>query len=350
MSDLNLSCPTPLARYPAVVMAHGGGGRLMRDLIEGVFVRAFGSPRDAALHDAASLDPAGTAPHGLAFTTDAYVVRPLFFPGGNIGELAIYGTANDLAMAGARPRWMSAAFVLEEGLSIATLLRVVEAMRKAASDVGVEVVTGDTKVVERGRCDGMYITTSGVGVLSHDLPIGPAAVCQGDAVLVSGDVGRHGIAVMAEREGFQFGTTIQSDCAPLCAPVLDLVAAGIEVHCLRDLTRGGLASALVEIAEAARVTVAFQDQSVPVDQAVRGACELLGFDPLHVANEGRFVAFVPEPQSELALSLLRRHPVSAGAVQIGTVRATGEGIVLAETIGGERPLDMLSGELLPRIC
>jgi hydrogenase expression/formation protein HypE len=349
MSDLALSCPAPLSRYPAIVMAHGGGGRLMRDLIQAVFVRAFGPTHDTELHDAARLAPA-IAPHGLALTTDAYVVTPLFFPGCSIGELAVYGTVNDLAMAGARPTWLSAAFVLEEGLPVADLVRVVAAMRDAASATGVHVATGDTKVVERGRCDGMYITTSGVGILSTDLPIGPTAVREGDAVLLSGDLGRHGIAVMAEREGFRLGTTIQSDCAPLWAPVNALLDAAIEVHCMRDLTRGGLASALVEIAETARVTVAIRDCCVPVSEEVRSACELLGFDPMHVANEGRFVAFVPESHSDEALELLCRHPVSSGAVRLGSVRGRGEGLVLVETVGGERPLDMLSGELLPRIC
>ncbi len=348
MSDFTLTCPLPLQRYPDVVMAHGGGGRLMRDLIEGVFVRAFGPGEHSALHDAAEL--ARGIGERLAFTTDAYVVRPLFFPGGSIGELAVNGTVNDLAMAGAEPLWLSAAFVLEEGLPMATLLRVVETMRDAAHATGVRIVTGDTKVVERGRCDGMYITTSGIGRVVYPHRIGPDAVRPGDAVLLSGDLARHGIAVMAAREGFEFSGQIESDCAPLAEPVLRMAEAGVDVRCMRDLTRGGLASALVEIAETARCTIAIDDEAIPVAPNVLSACELMGFDPLHVANEGRFVAFVPEEQADAALAILRQSAVSANAVRIGSVRETGTGEVILRTIGGERPVDTLSGELLPRIC
>lgn len=320
----------------------------MRDLVEGVFVRAFGPNENVALHDAAELVPG--LGERLAFTTDAYVVRPLFFPGGSIGELAVNGTVNDLAMAGAEPLWLSASFVLEEGLPMATLLRVVETMRDAAHATSVRIVTGDTKVVERGRCDSMYITTSGIGRVVYPHCIGPDAVRPGDAVLLSGDLARHGIAVMAAREGFEFSGQIESDCAPLAEPVLRMAKAGVDVHCMRDLTRGGLASALVEIAETARCTIAIDDEAIPVAPNVLSACELMGFDPLHVANEGRFVAFVPENQADAALAILRQSAVSANAVRIGRVRETGTGEVILRTIGGERPVDMLSGELLPRIC
>ena len=340
-------CPVPLSRYPSIVMAHGGGGRLMRDLIESVFVSAFGTPDDAPPHDAAALQlPASR----IAFTTDAFVIRPLFFPNADIGELAVYGTVNDLAMGGARPLYLSASFILEEGLPVETLLRIVASMRRAAQRAGVTIVTGDTKVVEKGRCDGMYITTAGVGILDHAIQIGPAEVRAGDAVIVSGDLGRHGIAVMAEREGFAFGTTISSDCAPLWESVRSLLEAGVGVRCLRDLTRGGLASALVEIAESAGVEITLEENAVPVADAVRSACEILGYDPLHVANEGRFVAFVPRSDADTALAALRSCEVSAGATRIGEVTATGDGRVLIKTVGGLRPVDMLSGEQLPRIC
>jgi hydrogenase expression/formation protein HypE len=329
-------------------MAHGGGGRLMHDLIEGVFVRAFGPSESGEMHDAAELH---TGSHSrLAFTTDSYVVRPLFFAGGSIGELAVYGTVNDLAMGGADPVWLSAAFILEEGLELEVLLRVVEAMRDAAVKAGVRIVTGDTKVVERGKCDSVYIATAGVGRAAFPNHIGPLEVRENDAVIVSGDLARHGIAVMAAREGFEFETSIESDCAPLAEPVLALAREGVDVHCLRDLTRGGLASALVEIAEAGRCTIALDDSAIPVSPDVLSACEILGFDPMQVANEGRFVAFVPASDANQALAILRRHPVTAGAVQIGTVRSMNDGVVLLKTLGGERPVDMLSGELLPRIC
>lgn len=340
-------CPVPLSRYPAIVMAHGGGGRLMRDLIENAFISAFGAVGDRPAHDSAALDLPTAR---IAFTTDSFVIRPLFFPNADIGELAVYGTVNDLAMGGARPLYLSASFILEEGLPVDTLMRVVQSMSRAAADTGVAIVTGDTKVVEKGRCDGMYITTAGVGTLECVGTIGPAEVREGDTVIVSGDLGRHGIAVMAVREGFAFGTQIVSDCAPLWDPVQALLASGAEVHCLRDLTRGGLASALVEIAESAHIEVTVTEEAIPVADAVRSACEILGYDPLHVANEGRFVAFVRSDHADRAIEALRTCAVSADAVSIGRVTASGEGRVLLRTVGGLRPVDMLSGEQLPRIC
>lgn len=348
MSTFELQCPIPRSRYSEVVMAHGGGGRLMHSLIEDVFVSTFGAISRQSLHDATELELASG--RRLAFTTDAYVVRPLFFPGGSIGHLAINGTVNDLAMAGARPRWLSAAFVLEEGLPVETLCRVVADMATAARLAGVQVVAGDTKVVERGRCDGMYITTAGVGVIEHDHVVHPDQVTPGDAVILSGDLARHGIAVMAAREGFEFQTEVESDCAPLAEPVLALFEANVPVHCLRDLTRGGLASALVEIAEASGHGILVEDSRIPVAPAVMAACELLGFEPLHVANEGRFVAFVPEQYAERALAVLHRFPATSGAVRIGTTTEAPAGQVTLRTLGGDRPVDMLSGELLPRIC
>ncbi len=327
----------------------------MRDLISGVFAAAFGAAEashDRALHDSALLNVENPEGAGLqlAMTTDAYVVRPMFFPGGNIGEIAVYGTVNDLAMGGAEPKWLSAAFIIEEGLEMETLLRVVEAMRDAAIATGISIMTGDTKVVERGRGDGLFITTSGVGVVRSPIPIGPQSIAEDDAVLLSGDIGRHGIAVMAARESLALQTEILSDCAPVSTPALAMLEAGIEVHCMRDLTRGGLASALVEIAEDASLQITVDERAIRIRPEVASACELMGFDPLHVANEGRFVSFVASHDAERALEILRRYDVARDAVRIGTVTRASNGHVLIKTIGGLRPVDMLSGELLPRIC
>lgn len=342
------TCPLPQSEYHQVLIAHGGGGRLMQRLIDELFLPAFGNPALAARHDGALLDADGTR---IAFTTDSYVVQPLVFPGGDIGRLAVYGTVNDLAMCGAEPAWLSAGFILEEGLPMETLRAVAWSMREAAAQAGVELVTGDTKVVERGGADGLYVNTAGIGLVRHAHVIGPAAVRPGDAVLLSGDVGRHGIAVMAARQGIDLEVGIDSDVAPLAAPVLALLDARIGVHCLRDLTRGGLASALCEIAAAVRVGIRVAEAQVPVAEPVRAACELLGFDPFYVACEGRFIAFVPGADSERALEILRAHPVSAGAVCIGSVTDAPERRVTLETaVGVDRPLDMLSGEQLPRIC
>jgi hydrogenase expression/formation protein HypE len=342
------SCPVPVASVDRVLLAHGGGGRLMHRLIEDVFISAFGNPLGEARHDAAVAEINGAR---LAFTTDSYVVNPLFFPGGDIGSLAVNGTVNDLAMAGARPLYLSAGFIIEEGLSMETLSRVVRSMRAAADEAGVHIVTGDTKVVDKGKGDGVFINTAGVGLVEARWPISPAQVRPGDAILVSGDLGRHGIAVMAAREGLAFDTTLESDSAPLAALVLDMIEAGIEIHCLRDLTRGGLASALNEIAEAAELSIEVDERRVPILDAVRGACELLGFDPLYVANEGRFVAFVPDLEAERALSVMQRHRVGSGAAAIGRVDRVGApSVVVLNTLGTRRVLDMLSGEQLPRIC
>jgi hydrogenase expression/formation protein HypE len=320
----------------------------MHQLIERVFLAAFRNPQLDAGHDAAVLE---TPVRRIAFTTDSYVVRPLFFPGGTIGTLAVNGTVNDLAMAGARPLGLSAGFILEEGFPIDTLERVVASMQAAAREAGVAVVTGDTKVVDRGKGDGLYINTAGVGAVEHDLVIAPSAVRNGDAIILSGDIGRHGMAIMAVREGLQFESAIASDCAPLTTPVLDLVGSGVEVHCLRDLTRGGLASALNEIAGAAAVGMTIDERRILVREDVRGACELLGFEPLYVANEGRFVAFVPDAQAARAVDLLRRHPVTEHADVIGHVSAAPPGlVVLRSLIGAARVVEMLSGEQLPRIC
>ena len=283
----SLSCPLPLQQYPHILMAHGGGGKLMQQLIQ-MFLTAFGTT-DTIQHDAATLELAGKK---IAFTTDSYVVKPLFFPGGNIGSLAVNGTVNDLAMAGARPLYLSVSFILEEGLPIETLWQILLSMQQAALAANVQIVTGDTKVVEKGKGDGIFINTTGIGIIEHNQMIAPITVQPGDLILLNGDLARHGIAIMAVREGLEFETTIESDSAPLADLVLKLLAADIEVHCLRDLTRGGLASVLNEIAVAAKVGIEIDENLVPVREDVQGACEILGFDPLYVANEGRFVAFI----------------------------------------------------------
>lgn len=342
MVDFTLTCPVPRTASDSVQMAHGSGGTVMHRLLETVFLPAFANPALAAQHDGAALTVEGAR---LAFTTDSFVVRPLFFPGGDIGTLAVNGTVNDLAMCGARPLYLSAGFILEEGLPMETLQRVVESMRAAAAEAGVSIVTGDTKVVDKGKGDGLYINTAGIGVIEHGRVIAPHQVQPGDSVILSGDIGRHGMAVMAVREGLEFESEIESDCAPVAGAVLALLDAGIEVRCLRDLTRGGLASALVEIAGAAQVRIHLDESAVPVNEDVRAACEILGLDPMYVANEGRFVAFVTPQDTERALNIL-----GAEASVIGHVSEGSSKVTLRSAIGATRIVDMLSGEQLPRIC
>jgi hydrogenase expression/formation protein HypE len=345
--DFTLSCPLPAGDGEIIQLAHGGGGRAMGRLLDTVIRPAFDEPLLAHRHDGAVLDIGGQ----IAFTTDSYVVKPLVFPGGDIGTLAVNGTVNDLTMCGARPLYLSVGFILEEGLPIATLRRVAMSMREAAAKARVRLVTGDTKVVDRGKADGMFINTAGVGRIVAPTAVEPGSVRPGDIVILSGDIGRHGISVMAAREGLAFETTIESDCAPLAEPVLDLIEAGISVHCLRDLTRGGLASALVEVAEAARLAVSLEEQSIPVGVEVTAACELLGLDPLQVANKGRFIAFVAPEDAERAITLLRRHAVASAAAMIGEVAGVPAGQVSCRgPFGVHRIIDMLNGEQLPRIC
>ncbi|MFZ2469323.1 MAG: hydrogenase expression/formation protein HypE [Parvibaculum sedimenti] len=344
----NVICPTSASETEVVQMAHGGGGRLMNALIETVIRPAFANPLLDQRHDGAVFEAGGAR---LAFTTDSYVVKPLFFPGGDIGSLAVNGTVNDLAMCGAEPLYLSAAFIIEEGFPIVDLRRVVASMEDAARRASVSFVTGDTEVVDRGKGDALFINTAGVGTVRAKSLVGPAAVKPGDVLILSGDLGRHGIAIMAAREGLAFETAIASDCAPLWSPVRRLIEAGIEVHCLRDLTRGGLASALIEIAEAAACAIKLDETTIPVQPEVRAACELLGLDPLYVANEGRFVAFVAEADVVRALDLLAGDDVSAGAAVIGRVTAEERGAVaIRGAYGAIRRLTMLSGEQLPRIC
>jgi hydrogenase expression/formation protein HypE len=341
-------CPIPIEQYPNVLLAHGGGGKLTNQLIEKMFFPAFGNSMLESRHDGAVFD---ISSQKLAFTTDSYVVHPLFFPGGDIGTLAINGTVNDLAMCGARPIYLSAGFIIEEGLPMDTLWRVVQSMSTAARQAGVQIITGDTKVVDRGKGDGVFINTAGVGIVESRSSISPASIRPGDAIILNGDIGRHGIAIMAVREGLQFESTIMSDCAPLSEIVLSMLAGGIEVHCLRDLTRGGLASALVEISETSHLHIEIEEAAIPMLEDVQGACEILGFDPLYVANEGRFISFVPASEAEKALKLMRAFSSGEQACVIGTVRNDKSALVtMRSRIGATRIVDTLSGEQLPRIC
>ena len=369
-----VNCPAPLQNYPHILLAHGGGGRLMHQLIDHVFLPAFSATQAAtnapstasSQHDATILTGLGAYPGArLAMTTDSYVVQPLFFPGGDIGSLAVHGTVNDLAMAGAKPLYLSVGFILEEGLPMTTLIQVVQSMARAAVACGVTIVTGDTKVVNRGKGDGIFINTSGIGVITHNQNIQPQSVQSGDVVLVSGDLGRHGIAIMAAREGIEFETSLESDSAPVAATVLALLEAGITIHCLRDLTRGGLATTLHEIATARGVAIAIDETQIKVPEPVQGVCEVLGLDPLYIANEGRFLAIVPPEFAERTLEILQQFQPEASL--IGTVAelntpASNSGImdfslglpkgqvILKSRIGADRVLEMLSGEQLPRIC
>jgi len=349
MNIENMTCPIPISEYPQVVLAHGGGGKLMRRLIEKMFVPAFGEKKSGlTLHDSAVFR---TENGKMALTTDSYVVRPLFFPGGDIGSLAVYGTVNDLAMSGAKPLYLTLGFILEEGLSMETLWRVVQSIKKAADETGVSIITGDTKVVDKGKGDGVFINTSGVGVIRHSQMILPREVRPGDKLLINGDLGRHGIAVMAVREGLSFETQIQSDAAPLADLVMRLLDAGIRIHCMRDLTRGGLASALNEIAQEAGCGIMIREDGIPVCEEVKGACEILGLDPLYVANEGRFAAFVASEDEARALQIMRAHELGREAASIGEVLEKDAGTVtMKSTLGTTRMVDMISGEQLPRIC
>ncbi len=345
---MNLSCPFPFDEYPLITLAHGGGGRLTRRLVTDLFAPLFDNPSLDVEHDAALLSLPSSR---LAFSTDSHVVTPLFFPGGDIGSLAIFGTVNDLAMVGARPLGLSAAFILEEGLPTDTLRRVAESMRRAADAAGVRIVTGDTKVVGKGHGDGLYVTTSAVGEVLQEPAPGPSRIRPGDAVLLSGDVARHGMAVMACREGLDFRPVLESDSTPLWPIVRDLLDAGIPLHAMRDLTRGGLATALVELLESACLSLEVDETAIPVLPMVRSACELLGLDPLYVANEGRFVLILPATHAEEALARLHRHEASAQACLLGHVTSsTGIPLRARTLLGTRRVLPLLSGEQLPRIC
>jgi hydrogenase expression/formation protein HypE len=348
LSD-GMQCPIPISDYPSVLLAHGGGGRLTQTLIERLFLDLFRNPALEVLHDGALLDLEGSR---VAFSTDSFVVHPLFFPGGDIGSLAVHGTVNDLAMCGARPVCLSAGFILEEGLPMEDLWRIARSMKEAADGVGIPVVTGDTKVVDRGKGDGAFINTTGLGLIIPGVRISPTRARPGDVVLVSGAIGVHGIAIMSVREGLEFEGALTSDSAALHGLVGSLLdVAGDRVHVLRDPTRGGVASAMNEIAAKARVGIRLDEASLPVPEAVRGACEILGFDPLYVANEGKCLVIAARDAAEAVLEDMRDHSLGRDAAVIGEVVDEHPGeVFLRSRVGGTRAVDMLSGEQLPRIC
>jgi hydrogenase expression/formation protein HypE len=343
------SCPLPLADYPTIVMGHGGGGKLGNELVEHLFLPAFRNPALENLGDAAVLELSSGR---LAMSTDSFVVQPLFFPGGSIGALAVNGTVNDLAVSGAEPKFLSASFILEEGFPLAQLAAIVSAMADAAAQAGVRIVTGDTKVVERGHGDGCYINTAGVGVLRSGINVGPDRAQVGDVVLVSGTIGDHGMAIMSVREGLEFESQIWSDCAALNGMIADVLeAVGPAVHTMRDPTRGGLASTLNEIAASANVGIDIDEAKMPVRSEVQSACELLGLDPVYVANEGKAVFFVAPESADRALDVLRAHPLGRDAAQIGMVTAQHPRMLVARTaMGANRVIATQIGEQLPRIC
>ena len=344
----NWTCPVPLRDTPAVVLGHGGGGAMSGELVEHLFLPGYGAAGATELGDCAVV-PAGAA--RIAFSTDSFVVKPMFFPGGSIGDLAVNGTVNDLAMAGATPLYLSAAFIVQEGTAMADLGRIAAAMGAAARAAGVRLVTGDTKVVDNGSGDGVYVNTSGIGVVPDGVDIAPHRAEPDDAVLISGDIGVHGVAVMSCREGLEFGTTVASDTAPLHELVAAMLATGADVHVLRDPTRGGVAASLNEIARTARVGIELVERDLPVPPEVSDACGLLGLDPLQVANEGKLLAFVPADRADEVLAAMRVHRYGAGARRIGFCVPEHAGTVVARTaLGGTRVVTMPIGEQLPRIC
>lgn len=363
IDKLNLSgwtCPRPLQNYPTIVMGHGAGGKMMADLIQHLFVPAFdnewlGQMGDSTVIDLSSIVPR-SSPGKLAFTTDSFVVSPLFFPGGDIGELAVYGTVNDLVMRGAKPLFLSAGYILEEGLPMEALGRIVTSMAAACKSVEVKIATGDTKVVQKGHGDGVYINTSGIGIIPPGLDISPRNARPGDMILVSGTMGDHGIAIMSVREGLAFETEMRSDTAPLYGLVeamltVESVSPTAQIHCLRDATRGGLAAVLNELSIASNVGIEFDEKAVPLRPEVNAACEMLGLDPFYVANEGKLIAILPEALAESMVAVMHLHKYGQDAAIIGRVIAEHPGMVTAKTaIGGMRVVDLPAGELLPRIC
>jgi hydrogenase expression/formation protein HypE len=354
-AELFGTCPVPISHYDHILLGHGSGGQLTADLIRRLFVPAFDNEVLAALEDQAVVGLAGNdngvkGPR-IAFTTDSFVVRPIFFPGGDIGRLAVHGTVNDLAVGGARPLFLSAAFILEEGLALADLQRIATSMRQACDEAGVALVTGDTKVVDRGKGDQVFITTSGIGLVPEGCSLSIRAARPGDRILVSGTIGDHGIAIMSVREGIEFETVLESDSASLADLTRVMLDACPAIRCMRDPTRGGLSSALNELATASRVGVALHEPAIPLRPEVRGACEMLGLDPLYVANEGKLIAVVPPGAADALLAVMRKHPLGRNTAVIGEVVADHPGMVIMHSVvGGERVVTMLAGEQLPRIC
>jgi hydrogenase expression/formation protein HypE len=346
------SCPLPQSQYDRVLLGHGSGGTLSNDLVRKLFIPGFGGEILSAMEDQATLNLNGEAGGArLAFTTDSFVVRPIFFPGGDVGKLAVCGTVNDLAVGGATPRFMSAAFILEEGLALSDLRRIVASMRQACAEANIALVTGDTKVVDRGKGDQVFIATSGIGIVPADCHLSIHNARVGDCVLVSGTIGDHGIAIMSVREGIEFETVLESDCAPLADLTRVMLEACPNIRCMRDPTRGGISSALNELAEASDVGVLLDESAIPVGREVRAACEMLGLDVLYVANEGKLLAVVPPEDAERVLSTMRAHPLGKNAAIIGRIVDDHAGMVVLKTlVGGERVVTLLNGEQLPRIC
>jgi hydrogenase expression/formation protein HypE len=345
---LGAVCPAPIIDPERIILGHGSGGKLTAELVQKIFLPAFNNEYLARLDDQAVLEVNGAR---LAFTTDSFVVTPIIFPGGDIGRLAVNGTVNDLAMSGAKPLYIAAAFILEEGLAIEDLRRVVDSMRAAARDAKVLLVTGDTKVVERGKGDRVFITTTGIGIVEKPITISANRAQPGDKIILSGTIGDHGIAILSQRENLEFEGHIESDTAALHTLVSGMLDAGAEIHCLRDPTRGGVATILNEIAQSSGVGIELKEREIPIRETVKGACEILGLDPLYVANEGKLVAVVAGHATAAVLSSMRRHPLGREARIVGEVVARHPRMVLMQTeIGGTRVVDMLSGEQLPRIC
>jgi hydrogenase expression/formation protein HypE len=348
MSALTITCPVPVTARDHVSLGHGSGGKLSAELMRDIFLPAFRNETLERMEDQATLTLGDMR---IALTTDSFVVKPLFFPGGDIGSLAVHGTINDLAMGGATPLFLSVAYIIEEGLSMETLRRITNSLGRAASACGVQIVTGDTKVVDKGSGDGVFINTTGLGVMPKGVHLSAGEARRGDAVILSGFIGDHGIAILAEREGLEFGTTVESDSAPLHTLVADMLAATHSIRCLRDPTRGGVSSSLNEIAAQSRVGILLEEDAIPVREEVRGACEMLGLDPLYVANEGKLLAIVDPEVADDLVAVMRRHPLGREARRIGTVNDSDPGWVTLRTrLGTTRIVDMLAGDQLPRIC
>lgn len=345
--DLNVSCPVPITNYDQVTMAHGGGGSLSNQLIEKMFLPELSNPLLNEGHDGAIFD----LPGKLAFSTDSFVVNPIFFPGGDIGDLAVNGTVNDLVCCGAVPRYLSLGMIIEEGFSMEELWQIVQSIGKAAKIAGVQVVTGDTKVVDKGKGDKIFINTSGIGHIPDNINIGPKRAQAGDVVIINGKIAEHGVAIMSSREGLEFETSIISDTMPLNDLMNEVYSVTRDVHVLRDPTRGGVSSALNEIAKTANVGIEINEKDIPISEQVKGACEILGLDPLYIANEGKILIIVPEEYSDQILEKMRRHPAGQDSSIIGTVSSELKRMVRMKTsIGSTRIVDMISGEQLPRIC